>query len=245
MGYPKKIRGADLYNIAKRNGVAMRTIAKYSGNLNINSGLVVWWKLDATTGSTAADSSGNGKTGTLYNMENADWVAGKINNCLSFGGTDEYAANTNIGSLSGDLTVAIWMKKNGAPASHERLFDLAIDADFGLNMVASQITGYLMLDNSGGVYAEHSITTDICNNAWHHIVLTRTIADPVTFKVYLDGALGLTSNTSNSGVTLTKLFIGQTSLGTYQYIGLLDDVRVYNRELSADDVTALYNVTAP
>ena len=245
MAYTKTVGGANLYNLAKRNGVAMRTLSKYGTLFNINAGLVVWWKLDETTGSTATDSSGNGKTGTLYNMENDDWVAGEINNCLSFGGTDEYAANADIGSLSGDLTVSLWMKRNGVPAINERMFDLAQAALPGLNIVAEVTTGYLKLDNEGGSDTEQTIATNICNNAWHHIVLTRTIADPVTFKIYLDGALVLTDNTGNSGSTLTRLFIAQKSIGDSPYTGLLDDVRVYNRAFSADDVTALYAVTAP
>ena len=245
MAYAKVVGKLNLYNLAKRNGVAMRTLSKYGTLFNINAGLVVWWKLDETTGSTATDSSGNGKTGTLYNMENDDWVAGEINNCLSFGGTDEYAANADIGSLSGDLTVSLWMKRNGVPAINERMFDLAQAALPGLNIVAEVTTGYLKLDNEGGSDTEQTIATNICNNAWHHIVLTRTSAIPVTFKAYLDGTLVLTSDTDNANAIFDGLHIAVNDGDTLFYTGLLDDVRVYNRALSADDVTALYNVTAP
>jgi hypothetical protein len=248
MAYPKKIRGADLYNIAKRNGVPMRTISKYSNQPNINSGLQVWWKFDETTGSSAADSSGNGKTGTLTNMENGDWGAGKINNCLTFDGTNEYVVNSSIGSLSGTCSVSLWMKRNGAPSSNLRLADVAVAAASGIQICVQGTTGYANVDGDGygGLAAEMTANVNVCDNAWHHIAVTRTGTAPSIFKLYVDGVLQVTSNNAGNTVpTLTRLFVGCRAILALYFGGQIDDVRVYNRVLSSDDVTALYNVTAP
>ena len=48
------------------------------------------YHLNEASGDQALDSSGNARHGTLINMEDADWQAGKLNNCLEFGGVNEY-----------------------------------------------------------------------------------------------------------------------------------------------------------
>jgi hypothetical protein len=244
--YPKKVGGVNLYNLAKRAGVIMRTIAKYSGMSNINSGLVVWWKFDESSGTTAADSSGNGKSGTLTNMTAPGcWTVGKLNNALTFDGTNDHVVNSSIGSL-GACSVSMWVKKNGAPAGNQRAFDLAQASAWGINAFATGTSGNASLDNNGGCVEELDSTVNVCDNAWHHIVVTRTGSAPSTFKMYVDGVLKVTSShASNTAPTLTRLFVASTSDNNGNFAGQIDDVRVYDRALSADDVTALYNVTAP
>lgn len=71
---------------------------------------MVWWKLDETTGTTAADSSDNILNGTLTN--GPVWTTGgHLNNCLSFDGTDDYVNLNNPSQLqlTGAMTLTAWV----------------------------------------------------------------------------------------------------------------------------------------
>ena len=75
-------------------------------------------------------------------------------------------------------------------------------------------------------------------NQW--VMVTATY-DGNAAKMYINGVLGGSSNISSS-VTSTNMFIGASNSGGYQdFPGLIDDVRIYNRALSAAEVQALYN----
>jgi len=74
-----------------------------------------WWcpSLDTTNAGTVTleDLSGNGKTGTLVNMEPAsDWVLDDAKYCLSFGGTDEQVTAAEAVSLNSNVSISLWVK---------------------------------------------------------------------------------------------------------------------------------------
>jgi len=73
---------------------------------------VAWWKFDEESGSTATDSSVNNNTGTLHNMNDSDWIAGKYGNALEFDDNDYVTAGAHA-SMSfgtGSFSVAYWIK---------------------------------------------------------------------------------------------------------------------------------------
>jgi autotransporter-associated beta strand protein len=217
----------------------------YAVRMEAENGLVVWWKLDETAGTTASDASGYNNAGTLSNMSAPGcWTVGKINNGLTFA-TDDYVSNTDIGSLSGTLSVAFWMKRNGKPSTvNERLVSLPQASDSGLDIAIDRISGYAVIDNEGGGLTTSLIASvDVCDNAWHHIAISRTGASAPVFKIYVDGVLrGTDSNAANTLLTFTKLFAGAGGGPTvYSYFnGQIDDVRVYNRALSDAEIQGVY-----
>jgi hypothetical protein len=74
--------------------------------------LVGWWKLDETSGTVAADSSGNGNNGTVNGT--ATWVAGTINGALQFDGSSTWVDCGNGASLNltDAVTIVAWIKLN-------------------------------------------------------------------------------------------------------------------------------------
>jgi hypothetical protein len=73
--------------------------------------LIAHWKLDETSGTIAADSSGNGNNGTLTGMDpGSDWIDGQINGALDFDGTDEPVEVPDHSSLdiTGAITLCAW-----------------------------------------------------------------------------------------------------------------------------------------
>src|SRR5437867_9798985 len=85
---------------------------RYAAIGSRTNGLVGWWKLDETEGTLASDSSGNGHNATLLN--GPTWTTGQLRGALSFDGTNDQVTCADSAALriSGDLTIAFWMKKN-------------------------------------------------------------------------------------------------------------------------------------
>jgi hypothetical protein len=78
----------------------------------VEPGLVGWWKLDETTGLTAADSSGYGSHGTLVNTSQGRWTAGMRGGALEFFGNREYidcGTGSNLDVVN-DFTIAAWVQ---------------------------------------------------------------------------------------------------------------------------------------
>jgi hypothetical protein len=80
----------------------------------------------------------------------------------------------------------------------------------------------------------------IPGNIWQHVAVTY---DGATWSFYLTGKLGASSTAASAPAAGTNLYLGYTPWGTayYPFGGLIDDVRIYNRVLSAAEVSALYN----
>ncbi len=214
----------------------------YAGtNIDLHNGLVGWWKLDDGTGTSAADSSGNANTGTLTN--GPTWVAGKKGKALSFDGVDDYTATTSSAPLqiSAGGSIAFWIKTSGLNNNGQSIFvDNESWPNTGWGILddgpyASSIKFRTLPGNGTAAFSRSSIN----DGQWHHIVAVYTGSQN---KLYLDSILvdtaasgGFTNNTS--GFVIGN-FTGSSGGGA------MDDVRIYNRALSSDEISALYTWTS-
>jgi hypothetical protein len=203
--------------------------------------LVGWWKLDEASGTTAFDSIGT-NNGTVYG--GATWTTnGKINGALSFDGTNDYVNCGSGPSNYDNVTVSVWMKTTteGALVSNRdaggtygtwfTLFSTNIEIGDG--------------DNSGGGYRHLYFNTNTTDNAWHHVVYTK---DGINHTIYVDGAPDLSFTTYADISQISPLFIGlrwNRSNSPSWFNGTIDEVRIYNRALTADEVHQLYTGTVP
>ena len=109
------------------------------------TGLIGWWKFDDGSGTSAADSSGSGNTGTTQNSPT--WTASGMNNgALTLNGTNQYVNVPDAASLdlSGSWTVSAWVELNVLPG--------ASSASIILDKIASAggISNYaISVDNTG------------------------------------------------------------------------------------------------
>jgi len=214
---------------------------------DITSGLVGHWKFDEISGTTAADSSGNNNTGTLTN--GPTWATGKINNALSFDGTDDYINLGNMNVSGSGITIAAWVKAD--------TFSSSIDTRFisKANSTNEQ-SHYWMLGqtNSGGdklrfrLKAGGSTQTLIASsgnlplNIWFHAIATY---DGSTMRLYKDGIeVGSVAKSGTIDINATvPANIGRNPDGSNHIDGAIDEARIYNRALSASDIQALYAYT--
>src|SRR3989344_5748408 len=214
---------------------------------DITTGLVGHWKFDEISGTTAADSSGNNNTGTLTN--GPTWATGKINNALSFDGTDDYINLGNMNVSGSGITIAAWVKAD--------TFSSSLDTRFISKANSTSEQGhYWMLGqtNSGGdklrfrLKAGGSTQTLIASSGnlptgtWFHAIATY---DGTTMRLYKDGievGSSAKSGTINTDTTIPAN-IGRNPDGSNHIDGTMDDVRIYNRALSTSDIQALYAYT--
>jgi len=197
------------------------------------------WHFDENSGTTAYDTSGNDNDGTIHG---ATWTTGKFGSALSLDGVDDYV---DVGtSLHTDyLTFELWMM-NKATSHKDRMlcsdWDGA-DMDWQLFGDESDGTLWLRVDTVGGKDTLDG-TTVLEFNTWYHIVATY---DGTTMKLYVNGQLDNSKDHAYGGVIKTTgnpRYIGKRPSDTEtQWLGLIDEVRIYNRALSAEEISDLYN----
>jgi Concanavalin A-like lectin/glucanases superfamily len=251
---------AELYSSP---GTTIPDVAGNNGN-----GIVAHYDFDEGT-AVAADVSGNGNNIVLAGnfggngpVTNSDAIAGASS--ISFDGGSYLTAPTNLlSTLAGSFTISLWVNTT---QSYGNTYDNAyngagiISADIGgvaNDLVPIALTGGQVAFNTGnpdGGYDDTINSSTIVNDGnWHHVVVSRN--QPIGEKdIYIDGALDTSDidamNLLNDPQLLTIGAIADASnpdpsspnnTGYNGYDGLLDDIQIYNRVLSSDEVSFLYN----
>ncbi len=214
-------------------------------NLTINNGLAAYWSFDEGSGNKARDVSGNGNVATLTAMETAtDWVTGVTSklkffnpNTLDFDGTDR-VVSTYI-PPSPAFTWSTWFT-----------FD-TIPGEFGFSTIMSVGNpSYILMDvdntfngsfwSNDGLGGGNMGVTGLSSGTWYHMVFVRE-GNSVTngYRAYLNGVLKGVANT-NSLAPTNPVYIGAREGVTQHWDGKIDDVRIYDRALSASEIAALY-----
>ena len=189
--------------------------------------------MDEGQGITAKDYSGNGNNGTLTNMDPAtDWVAGKNNGALDFDGSnDRISTSALTGKYSGLVSISAWVYHNSTSDWDDIVAGSCGDLLFGFNSNTISFGGQC---NSPFGPVSYSATLE---GGWHHVA---GVYNGSTAKIYLDGNAVQSLNRSGS-FTPSALGIGSTPTGGEYFNGKLDDVRIYNYALSAEQVKQIMN----
>ncbi len=222
-----------------------------SSTANPTPGPAGWWKFNETSGTTAADSSGNALNGTLNG--GASWTGGKIAGGLALT-NNQYAEIANSAtSLHSDrqISIAGWFKLSNLTPEWQRVFFKG-NPDCGTNCDNRE---YSLWVRNDGLLHLASTPADrigtgqtVCNstagtiqaNQWYHFAAVLN-SDANSMKSYINGAevAGCSYSTSNIRTTNGNFQIGDVVNGT------VDDFRIYKRALSAGEITALYGGGTP
>ncbi len=221
------------------------------------TGLVGHWKLDEESG-PFVDSSGNGNDGTQSG--GIDYASsGIIGNAAGFDGAGDHiivAASSTLDLT--ELTISTWLKpssvlspefafvilENRAGPTDTINYEFVID---GTGNGTPSNDGKLRLTYNNGTYRHLISDTVLQTDIWQHAAVTIDASGNYTF--YLDGVA------DGSGVAPvplithpgTTLQIGQSDDAAQNdtYFGAMDDVRIYNRALSAAEIGDLYFAGKP
>ncbi len=217
-------------------------------------GLIAHWKLDETTGSTAADSVG-GHDGTLGNAPT--WTTGHIDNALSFDGWDDYVDLTSDQPLddvfNGGATVMAWIYPTGwGKNGLGRVFDKSSSASQvgnGWALLINQNYGNTLVFGQGfksNLGAWRAPNGSIQLNTWQHIAVvydaSSTANDPI---IYVNGSpLAITEFDTPKGALSSdasiNLRLGNHAGDTSRtFKGKIDDARIYGRMLDEAEISAI------
>ncbi len=216
-------------------------ICTQSVRSDVTDGLVGWWKLDEAAGN-AMDSSGSGNTGT---PTGTTIVSGcKRNNCRNFdGNTDLVSIGTAASLAPASISVVLWFKASGAPADYDAPAGKAVNSTWSAGawgfFYQSSFLKFWIQDYVNNI-ASKAYPSD---NNWHHLAGTW---DGTTIKIYVDAVLGGNDVYSGAMSTGGDLQIGNiTGTAARGWPGRIDDVRVYNRALSQNEISAIYLTGTP
>ncbi len=199
--------------------------------------LVAHWRLNETSGTSAADSSGFNRTGTVTGT--AIWTSAVRNNGFSFNGTTQIQATGLLGSHA-NLTVAAWANLTAADTNGAGIVSLG--EHFYIRLDESGWTRAYMYN--GTTWLSVGVNQTFAGTGWHHFA---AVFDDVNnlFKLYIDGvqAASVTNTSSISYPGLAQnTVIGRHGNGgtSHDFTGIIDEVRVYNYALSDTEVATLY-----
>jgi hypothetical protein len=197
--------------------------------------LVGWWKLDAGSGTTAIDSSRNLHNGTMSG--NPIWVPGRIEWGLNFDGIDDFVETPFTHDLS-QWTVSVWVKSPDVPSDQPCNGPVHRGKNFQINWDHKDpaYRGAAVI-TVGGILYPASFGT-LTANTWYHLTATY---DGENLKAYKDGIL-ITTNKAPSGQADSEtntLKFGRHTVDPQYFAGTIDDIRVYNRALSSEEILEL------
>ncbi len=198
------------------------------------NGLVGWWKFDETNGTVAYDSSGNGNDGNLTG--GPTWTIGKIGGALSFDGVDDFV-QTSVASNSLPISISTWIYAHDISGSHS-IVDSDVAGQYGHSLIIGynpKNGNYQIEFHDGSFDTSHPASL----NQWTHAVVQ--FDSKICF--FADGIKKFEQTYQKGNLNGTNFRIGRhSSSKPHVYAGLIDDVRIYDRALSAAEVQALYNM---
>jgi len=200
------------------------------------------WKLDEATGTVAHDAIGS-HHGTVRG--NPLWLpaGGMVDGALRFDGVGDYVdcGNDPAFNLTDGITVAAWIKVDAFDKDYQAIVTKGNSAwRIERNAKTNAIEFACNSLSRGGVSQLRNVAGNVPvnNGQWHHVTGTY---DGSKLCVYVDGVLD--ASVTTPGRTATNNYsvcIGENSQNQGRYWkGMIDDVRIYNRALTAQEVSAL------
>ena len=214
--------------------------------LVVSNGLVGYWSFNDGSGKTAIDFSGTRNNGSLSGTSPA-WVNGIAGSALSFTNLAHFVSvPTNTTITPASLSICGWFKASSYSAltvimAKQRALPSGANAGsygFVFRTVPSRMT-FGICDAAD---SEHYATSSLqATGVWQHWV--GTFDDTTKAQsLYLNGVLSqtVTTNITIGHSTNNPLLIGEYVLNLFPFSGVIDEVRLYNRAITAAEVQQLY-----
>ncbi len=196
---------------------------------SLDVGLVAYYpfKGDAT------DESGNGYDGTVNGATLTADRFGNADSAYHFDGSSSYI---DLGNMGGFKTVSMWVKQ----ASRSEF-----DFYFGHNdfrLYASSVENGRLSFGDGSGSLTSSVQMDSQAGQWVHVV---AVSDGANSKVYFNGTNATVTGKTLAATSISDVNLGRWTGGTHYLNGDLDDIRIYDRVLSDQEIQSLYGESNP
>ena len=258
--YNRAFSAAEVLALYKSGSVKVGLTDLSPGTLK--NGLTGYWTFDGKDMvSNVADVSGNGRNGFLTNFTSTTTSIGKIGQALAFNNTNKYVETTGYNYsdfiTASDGTISAWIRPQGAsPSCNNSIWygcDFAISSNgpltsFGIGRGNNTTFGTDKIwatNNVGSWSTVNAAGVDYTLGEWVHITWVHTGG---TLSIYKNGEF---ASSTSSGNTLTSIlnnnmWIGRGYSGNNEnpWNGDVDDVRTWNRALTAGEIKQVYNIGA-
>jgi hypothetical protein len=207
----------------------------------ISPNLVTMWHMDEGTGNIIFNATTNQSDGFI---NGATWVTGKRGSALSFNGEDNWVmvSPSFILHQSTDASISLWI--NPADALHRPIFWTRSD-----NSDTDRFHLFFGWDDQPRLGIDYRSPTgelhdfvgiDVPFNQWTHIAITRSGND---YYFYRNGQLvdQVTDTNPDLPAYEGSWFIGRRESGGSFYKGLLDEIAIYDRALSPEEILSVYS----
>ena len=252
--YNRALSAAEVAYLYNKNAPQNRTTLNKQKN-QPNDGLVGYWNFDgnnmnwSASTAEAVDASGQGNNGNVTNFGQEAVRPGVVGQALKFDNTND-VISMGASGLTGDITAtwSAWIKTNSTVSN-----DYQAIAIIGSTAALGAFGPFLNIGGVGVLSAEYAGGNNCATAAgvitpgqWYHVVATKTAgAINTTTTIYVNGA----AVTCTGSASTPNVAAGGTAIGSwpslYFFDGLIDEVRLYNRALSAGEVKELYESAAP
>ncbi|MDZ4227746.1 MAG: LamG domain-containing protein [Candidatus Levybacteria bacterium] len=208
---------------------------------DLQKGLVGQWRLD-----------GNAKDATLYSNNGTVTGAtlttdrkGQLNKAYSFNGTSDFISTTEpfAYSTTSDFSVSVWANWDSVPTGAMAMVAIGQSSANYIYLHVRQNQVGWRVAKTGNTERRQRTTATYAANTWHNVVMTKVGNNDI--KIYIDGVEDTTREAQASDsppAVASTMYIGRVNTGdvTLYFQGFLDDVKTYNRALSATEVLELY-----
>lgn len=201
----------------------------------LSASMLAWYELDESSGTSAADSSGNNNTATLYNGPVWATVAGQP--ALTFDGADDYV-QTPVPS-GGTRTLSAWIRP------HTTMPNAFIYSVFDSDVPGAYGTGWGVANGQIRVILDDQFWTtgiSVTLNQWQHGTLT---FDATQARFYTNGVQAATLNYTQGSVGTTTYKIGRSNANPLTFDGDIRDARIYNRAVYSSEAMQVYQSSLP
>lgn len=211
-----------------------------TGNVSTDlaRGLVGRWTFDEGKGSLASDVSGRDNHGTI--MGGAKWIEGRMGGALQFDGTDDFVSipNESAFDITGAVTVSAWIRVESFTNPWQAIVTKG-DRAWRLHRAnETKSVGFACSDLSREQVGDLFGKQDVADGKWHHVA---GVLDGTKASIFVDGALDASADSSPTiSINDYAVLIGANAqVEGRLFHGHIDDVRIYDRALSVDELRAL------
>lgn len=215
------------------------------------NGLLAWYPFSGNVN----DASGNNNNATNNGATLATDRLGNANSAYGFNGSNSYIQLPNLKPPF--ISISFWFKLNSGQAKQSLIrnrfegYGIQYNWDFPNDYSgqgANKLCATLWVDTgTTNKRYEHVAQPNVNDGAWHHVAFSY---DGMTYKFYLDNVNTFSSssfgsdsvfyNNSGNGFTIGR----DGDFNNYYFNGLIDDVSIFNRALSAQEINSIYTQTA-
>ena len=204
------------------------------------NGLVGYWPFNGN----ANDESGNGNNGTVNSATLTSDRTGNANSAYDFNGTSSHISlNNTIGNFGvGDFTMSAWISKYDLTTAGSVIGKRNSPAD-GNMIILSSRPSYEISSGTGDYFQNSNMPIFNTLNTWFHIILVRSGNN---LKSYVNGVLvddyvsPTIQNINNSAITEIGARYSGSAIWNLWH-GKIDDVGIWNRALTQQEITTMYN----